>query len=120
MSYFTWCWPKSKDFASKEVAENFARLSIVAGGEFPVALETIFAWLQPVEFPHYVVTQLHESKLSNRFPEEVLRRLDAIIGSQPSPPEELKECLKNIADSKPILKQNARFKRLSDYSGSRE
>jgi len=108
-------WPKSRKLASDSIAKSLALLTIAARGEFPTALSAVIHWLSPLEHPHGVIHRLHESGLAKRFPEEALRLLDAVIDDQPWPPRELKECLSTIGKTSPILQEDGRFRRLSDY-----
>ena len=62
-------WPKSRDLATRRIAESLTRLVIAARGEFPAALAAVQDWLQPIEHPHYVVHLLHESGLCSRYPD---------------------------------------------------
>jgi hypothetical protein len=109
-------WPKSRDLASKNIAESLALLCIAAGDEFPSALAAIIDWLQPIEHPHYVVHRLHGSDLSARFPETALRLLDAILVDQPWPPAEVMQCLEAIAKAMPELRKDRRYERLAEYA----
>lgn len=109
-------WPKSRDLASKAIAELLARLSIAAGGEFPSALTAVLDWLQPMEHPHYVVHRLHESDLCGRFPLDSLRLLDAVIDDQRWAPPELGQCLDAIYQADASVRQDLRFQRLVEYA----
>ena len=109
-------WPKSLEIASMDIAEALARLAIAAGGEFPAAFSTVRNWLQPLEYPHYVVHPLQQSGLCTRFPEEALLLLHAIIENQPWPPRELSECLKAISLAWPNAEQSPHYQRLSEYA----
>ena len=108
-------WPKSRDLASNGIAESLARLSIAARGEFPSALSAVLDWLQPIEHPHYVVHRLKESGLTERFPEDSLRLLNAIINDQPWAPREMGQCLDTISQVAPALFQDHHYQRLADY-----
>ncbi len=109
-------WPKSRDLASNSIAESLALLTIAARGEFPAALSAVIGWLRPLEHPHFVVRRLHEAGLAERFPEDALRLLDAVIDDQPWPPRELGECLNAISQAAPELLQNRRYQRLAEYA----
>jgi hypothetical protein len=109
-------WPKSRDLVSNDITEYLARMSISARGEFRSALALVLDWLQPIEYPHYIMHLLHESGLAKRFPEEALLFLDKIIDSQPWVPPELEQCLTVIAENKPDLTMDLRYRRLVDYS----
>ena len=112
-------WPKSRELMSDGIAESLARLSTAARGEFPAALSAVQDWLQPMEHPHHVVSQLHESGLAERFPEHALRLLNAILSDQPWPRPELGRCLTGIAEAGPDLGQDPRYQRLVQYSRQR-
>jgi hypothetical protein len=60
-------WPKSRELVSPRIAESLTRLVIAARGEFPAAFAAVQHWLQPIEYPDYVVTLLHKSGLCRRF-----------------------------------------------------
>ncbi|MPZ37245.1 MAG: hypothetical protein GEU95_04150 [Rhizobiales bacterium] len=112
-------WPKSRELASNGIAESLALLCIAAGGEFPSALATVLDWLKPIEHPNYIVHQLHESGLSDRFPDAALRLLDAIVNDQPWVPRELGQCLEAIAQAEPGLRKDYRHQRLTEYARRR-
>lgn len=112
-------WPKSNDLATSRIAESLTRLVIAARSEFPAALTEMRGWLQPIEYPQHVVHLLHKSGLCERFPEEALSLLDAIINDQQWAPRELRECLDDIKHASPRLERDARYKRLREYSRRR-
>lgn len=108
-------WPKSRDLASKSIAESLARLCIAAGGEFPSAVAALVDWLLPIEHPDYVVHRLHEAGLCARFPEAALRFLGAVLIDQRWAPRELGQCLDAIAQAMPNLRQDPRYIKLTEY-----
>ena len=112
-------WPKNRELATSGIADSLVRLSIAAGPEFPSAFLAIQDWLHPIEHPHYVVHQLHESGLCNSFPMDALRLLNAIIDDQPWAPRELQQCLDAIAQASPLLTRDAQYQRLTEYSRRR-
>ena len=109
-------WPQSRDLATPRIAESLTRLIIAARSEFPVALTAVQNWLRPIEHPYHVVELLNESGLCNRFPEEVLRLLSAVIDDRQRGPHELRQCLDVIENAAPQLSQNANYQRLRNYS----
>jgi hypothetical protein len=117
--YWQKIWPKSKALASKIIAEQLARLAIAAGNAFPLALATVRDWLQPLEYPYYVVQLLHKSGLCKLFPEDALTLLDAIISDQPWPPPELQDCLAVIGQYWEYAADDARYRRLMEYARRR-
>src|SRR5690606_27415847 len=98
-------WPKSRDLATPRIAESLTRLVIAARGEFPAALAAVQDWLQPIDHSDYVVHLLHESGLCRRFPAEALLLLNAVIDDQQWAPQELGQCLDEIAQAAPLLAQ---------------
>lgn len=109
-------WPKSRNLASKNIANSLARMSISAGDEFPSALNTISDWLQAIEDPYSVVSYLKEYGHCNRFPADALELLNAVFKNQSWLPPELGQCLDAIVQAMPKLSQDARFKRLCEDS----
>lgn len=112
-------WPKSRDLATRRIAESLTRLVIAARGEFPAALAAVQDWLQPIEHPHNVVRRLHESGLCSRYPTDALSLLNAVIVNQQWAPRELRQCLDQIVQFAPHLAQDARYLRLHEYARRR-
>lgn len=108
-------WPKSRDLATPQIAESLTRLIIAARDEFPAALAAVQDWLQPIEHPDYVLHLLHESGLCRRYPGDALRLLSAVIADQQWAPQEMGQCLNEIAQAAPQLVQDAQFQRLQEY-----
>lgn len=108
-------WPKSRDLATRRIAESLARMVIAARGEFPAALAAMQDWLQPIEHPDYVVHLLQESGLCSRYPADALSLLNAVIADQQWGPRELGQCLDQIVQVAPNLAQDARYLRLREY-----
>lgn len=108
-------WPKSRDLATRRIAESLTRTVIAARGEFPAALAAVQDWLQPIERAHHVVHLLHESGLCGRYPADALSLLNAVIADQLWGPRELGQCLDQIAQAAPNLAQDARYLRLREY-----
>lgn len=112
-------WPKSRDLATRRIAESLTRMVIAARGEFPTALAAVLDWLQPIEHPHYVVHLLQESGLCSRYPADALSLLNAVIADQQWAPRELGQCLDDIVQAASDLAQDARYLRLREYSRRR-
>lgn len=109
-------WPKSRDLATRRIAESLTRMVIASRGEFPAALTAVQDWLQPIEHPHYVVHLLHESGLCGQYPADALSLLNAVIADQQWGPRELGQCLDLIVQAAPNLAQDARHLRLREYA----
>jgi hypothetical protein len=109
-------WPKSRELATPRIADSLTRLVIAARGEFPAALDAVQHWLQPIEYTDYIVNLLQKSGLCKRFPIEALLLLNIVITVQQWAPQELGQCLDEIAEATPNLAQDARYLRLREYS----
>ncbi|HHQ4736059.1 TPA: hypothetical protein ACSP5K_001207, partial [Aeromonas veronii] len=105
-------WPKSNAFFTSTIAETLARLVIAARGEFPDALATVHAGLQPIQNTHYVIHLLHQSGLCKQFPTHALSLLNAIIAEPQWVSDELGLCLTAIVQSDPLLEENRDYQRL--------
>lgn len=111
-------WPKSRELATPKIAVSLTQLVIAARDEFPAALQEIFAWLQPIEHPSYVLNRLHESGLCKRFAAEVVELLNAIISTTNRQwlSKNLSLCLDEIISAAPDLEKNAQYLRLREHS----
>ena len=109
-------WPKSLDLVSVGIAELLALMSIAAGEKFPDAVKLIHDWLQPLEYPHHVVHRLQESDFCVKFPIEALRLLDAVISDQPWSLHKLEQCLTDILQARPEIKNDRRYQKLKGYA----
>lgn len=109
-------WPQEAHLATPHIAEHLARMCIAAKGEFPEALETIKAWLQPFEHIDYIVHLLNESGLCRTSPKSALALLCEVIDNQPWGATELDECLKAIVEAGSELAHDPCYRRLELYS----
>lgn len=112
-------WPKSRGLATPSISSSLARLSIAAGSEFPAALRAVADWLQPLEYPYYVMHRLHDSGLCSQFPKDALRLLGAIVDDQSRGGTKLRPCLDLIVLADPSLAQDATYQRLREYARRR-
>jgi hypothetical protein len=78
-------WPKSEELRTAVIAEKFARLCVTAGEAFPEAVKELRPWLRTIQHSNSVVHSLHEASLCEKYPEESLALLDALIGSEELP-----------------------------------
>lgn len=108
-------WPKSHHLNSKGIAELLARLAIAAGDEFRAAMHELQHWLEPQAYPHYTVHLLWQSGLCDRFPEEALQLLSAVIEESSSSSGELERCLQSIAQAWPDARHDTRHQRLQEF-----
>jgi hypothetical protein len=114
--YWQTIWPKSRQLASKNIAERLAHLAVSARSAFPSALETVRDWLQPLEHPYHVIQILCESGLCGVFPQDALTLLDAVITNQFWAPVEINDCLTAVAKAWPEAHRDGRFQRLMEYA----
>lgn len=112
-------WPKSRQLATKLLSEKLARLVIAAGGEFPVALQTIIDWLKPLEHPDYLIQNLENANLCTRFPRESLLLLYTIVDNHSSIHNSLGKCLEVICLAWPEAGQDNRYKQLMEHHRKR-
>lgn len=115
LPYLKSIWPKSNRIITPSISGNFARLCIAAQDAFPDALQELRHWLNPPEFPDFLVHLLHEAKLCKQYPKESLAFLDIIIASQVGSPQYLQNCLNTIREARQDLDIDTRFQRLSEY-----
>jgi hypothetical protein len=113
-------WPKSRELATRSIAESLARMSIAAGAEFPAVVTAVRDWLRPTEHPHYVIHRLHESELCGRFPADALRLLASIVGDDSLFASGLSQCLDRIVQADPRLARDPNYQRLHEYARRRE
>lgn len=111
-------WPKSIELSEDPViAKAIARLILETRNEFPSALLTVKYWLSPIHDPNLIIRSLKDSGLSKRYPTEVLSFLDAIIAKEPPGMlRYLRQCLVDIIETQPALKQTASYQRLEQLS----
>lgn len=105
-------WPKAQNMVSPAIAERLARIAIGARSEFPEALQTVHAWLQPVAYPDQLTRPLEKSGLCQQFPESALDLLHATILDPQWISSELLNCLNQISSAKSSLKNDPRHQRL--------
>ena len=113
-------WPKSQELLSASIARSLTRLIIATGSEFPTALQTLKNWLQPIDHPHFEMKKLNEAGHCNQFPDDTLLLLEALFDDQQWAPRELGPCLEDIAQAKPELSDDQRYRKLHDYSRRRQ
>lgn len=110
-------WPKSNDRALDTDAASLALLCIASGDEFSAAIKRVGKWLRAIDHSDFVIQRLYESGLCDRFPENALLLLNAILADRPpwlSP--ELRQCLNAIVQAMPSLCLSNRFMRLDELA----
>ena len=100
----------------RDVAESLGRLAIAAQEVFPEAWREVRSWLPLVGHAGFLVYQLQKSGLCERYPDEALQFLDAIVSDRMSPsPTELGLCLDAIVAAEPSLQSEGSFKRMREH-----
>lgn len=108
-------WPKSRKLVTPRIVESLMRLAIAARNEFPVAWDAVKDWVQPIQYPNSVVHLLAKSGLCQKFPEQALQFLSALINDQRWAPQRLSQCLEKIKQAKPCLEQKSEYEKLRTY-----
>jgi hypothetical protein len=115
--YLRHVWPQSRESLTPTIATNFARLCVAAGDQFPEAFSELRHWLRAPVHPDFVVHQVHETKLGERFPSDTLKFLSIIISDNAQlVSNELSGCLDAIAEARPTLVEDDDFRRLVQFS----
>lgn len=107
-------WPKSRELQTPRIAESLVRLVIATRGEFPAALAMVKDWLQPIEYPYYVVHKLHQSGLCKQFPAEALQLLNFVIFDDVMGLDQLRRCLQEIVLVEPNLEHDYQYLRINE------
>ncbi len=116
LPYLKSVWPKTRDVMTPEISEALGWLCIVAKDAFPEALEELHHWLQPIEYPFYLIHLLKNAKLCEQFASDALVFLDAIINDKAQLLPELKQCLDDIEKADKLLTKKQSFVRLTQLT----
>ena len=115
LPYWKSIWPKSTEANSPAISQNLARLCVASRKLFPEVLQELRHWLQPIQDPGYILSQLHETEICREFPNEALEFLSIIVvNSAQWISEELQECLHQINQADPKLVKKPSYVRLTD------
>ncbi|EIL95687.1 hypothetical protein UU5_10006 [Rhodanobacter sp. 115] len=118
--YLQKVWPKKILAATPRVAEQFARLCIVAGERFPEAFKQLRMWIREPTGVDFLTSLLYESGLCKKFPNAALDFLGAILGDHVQWMwRHEADCLRDIQSSAPELATDQRFLSLVDFLRSR-
>ena len=114
-------WPRERHFQTESTSRQFAMMAEEAGNHFPDVVKTVLPMLVPVK---HLTLLLHRSKkgqgtrqisLPNKFPELMLAFLDRLVPNDfQTAPYDLNLVLDMIAEVKPRLRQDHRWRRLHD------
>ena len=114
-------WPREDRFRTEQLSRELAELAAKAGESFPEVVDTILPYLIPIFSGGLFVTPLvqengeEEDTLATRFPDAVLALIDKLVPDNPSQiPYKLDIVIEMIAEAKPSLRQDSRWRRLND------
>ena len=111
--YLQKIWPKDHAHNTLMIGEALGNLCVLTDEAFPEALDILRGWLQRVAHPHFIVHQLHEARLDQRFAREALEFLDLVIADDvQSPPRDLNDCLHEISAANSELVNRPSYMRL--------
>ncbi len=112
-------WPRETRFQTEETSQHLVALAKGAGDFFPEVVQTILPYLVPmsrnVGFVSSLARQSDEETggLQTRFPDATLMLINKIIPDDPDQvPYDLDSLIEMIAEAKPGLRQDSRWRRL--------
>ena len=112
-------WPKESRFQTEQTSQHLVELAKGAGDFFPEVVQTILPYLVPISqnvgFVYSLVRQNDDETggLPTRFPDATLVLIDKIIPDDPDQvPYDLDSLIEMIAEAKPSLRQDSRWRRL--------
>ena len=112
-------WPKESRFQTEQTSQHLVELAKGAGDFFPEVVQTIRPYLVPISqnvgFVYSLVRQNDDETggLPTRFPDATLVLIDKIIPDDPDQvPYDLDSLIEMIAEAKPSLRQDSRWRRL--------
>ncbi|MGQ0555323.1 MAG: anti-phage defense-associated sirtuin Dsr1 [Nitrospiraceae bacterium] len=114
LPYWKSIWPKSTQVNSPAISENLARLCVTTKKVFLESLKELRHWLQPIQYPDYILSQLHETEICREYPNDALEFLGIIVGDSAQwISGELQECLNQINQANHKLANKPAFVRLT-------
>ena len=112
-------WPKESRFQTEQTSQHLVELAKGADDFFPEVVQTILPYLVPssqnVGFVYSLTRQSDEEigGLPTRFPDATLMLINKMIPDDPDQvPYDLDSLIEMIAEAKPSLRQNSRWRRL--------
>ena len=117
-------WPKESRFQTEQTSRYLVELAVRAGDFFPEVVRTILPYLVPIfQDGDVLLISLAQQndgevdRLPTRFPDATLMLIDKIIPDNPDQvPYELDSLTEMIAEAKPSLRQDSRWRRLKDLT----
>jgi len=116
-------WPKEMHFRTEQTSQMFVAWAAEAGDLFPDVVHGIRLHLAPISdhdmYAHNLVQQ-HDgegSELPRRFPDDALALLDKLVPDNPDRiPYGLDTAIEMIAEAKPSLRRDDRWRRLESVT----
>ena len=112
-------WPKESHFQTEQTSQHLVDLAERAGDFFPEVVRAILPYLVPssqnVGSVSFLARQNDDEMggLPTRFPDATLMLIDKIIPDDPDQvPYDLDSLIETIAEAKPSLRQDSRWRRL--------
>ena len=119
-------WPQEMRCQTERTSRAFLRLVKEAGDLFPEVVQTVLPYLVPIPqdstFVYGLTRQNGEEGIepSRRFPDATLALLDKLVSDNPDQiPYELDAAVEMIAEAKPSLRQDSRWRRLNGITPRR-
>ena len=117
-------WPKESRFQTEQTSRQLVDLAEKAGDFFPEVVRTILPYLVPIfqdgDVLLYSLAQQNAGEVEGlpiRFPDATLILIDKIIPDNPDQvPYELDSLTEMVAEAKPSLRQDSRWRRLKDLA----
>ena len=116
-------WPRELSFQTARTSRSFLWLLEEAGDLFPEVLQTILPYLVSISQGGTFVYGLTKpkgeegSELPRRFPDATLALLDKLVPDNPDQiPYNLDVAVEMVAEAKPSLRQDQRWRRLNDLA----
>jgi hypothetical protein len=114
-------WPRETEFQTQQTSRQFAMMAEEAGNHFPDVVKTVLPLLVPVKHLHLLIHRTKKAQGGDdtpfpaKFPEPMLAFLDRLVSNDfQTAPYELNSVLGMIAEAKPRLRQDPRWRRLHD------
>ena len=112
-------WPREARFQTERTSRAFLGLVEESGDLFPEVAQTILPYLVPVPHGDMFVRSLtrqsdkNGSELTRQFPDATLALFDKLVPDNPDQiPYNLDAAVEMVAEAKPSLRQDSRWRRL--------
>ena len=115
--FFRDCWPKDRRYMTPEISKGLASLCIVSPSAFPAIWEVCRHSIGPVSLLNPLLCRLQKSGICRSSPREALDFIEKIYGKGKSSLHELLgQCLAELAEAEPELRNTETFHNLNSLS----